>query len=519
MRRIGLPAHTLEGPRMRENLAPLLGQGRPCRSALVWSCHTDSQDLLGFLPRRCPAKRRHTQGDARHIRRLAHPVALAHPAPRFDRSGTDRHAHLSESSGRGGAQLMPQIGAKLLADGGGRHRVNARCALGDRGHPSPPGFEKLLAGQESARITLKPLDQGLTCRQAIQGAPPLGDHGAARGAARWRQLEDAVGPGDEAVDRHEAGLGAHGGRRHARQECVLELARGPATRRHQALEGRMGLGGALEHAGGGMGEIVKARAAQTVVLEQGGRFLESAAAVFEGGSGATHLGHEAFEPLGKRCSRPGISHRHAHTVDMAQSGSTTDEPMMMGLPGQHGEHLARAQPDAAIDQPDEAVGKGGLLQGHAPHGAGRIDAHDGAPDHPMDDRVRPRGFLDPERPCQQNQDARDGAKADAGLSKELQGAMDYVDLGAGGESVARCLECTPASLRRLEGLGELIALGLDAGLLSSFVALSLPALLGFGLPLLPAVLHCGQWAHDGSLRGHPDGPRPWRGADWTAEEP
>jgi hypothetical protein len=53
-----------------------------------------------------------------------------------------------------------------------------------------------LASQETARITLKPLDQGFTVRQAIEGVPQFGSHGAARGTARWRQLEDAVGPGD-----------------------------------------------------------------------------------------------------------------------------------------------------------------------------------------------------------------------------------------------------------------------------------------------------------------------------------
>jgi hypothetical protein len=114
---------------------------------------------------------------------------------------------------------------------------------------------------------------------------------------------------------------------------------------------------------------------------------------------------------------------------------------------------------------------------------------------------------DTERPCQQNQDARDGAKADAGLSKEWQGDMDHVDCGSGGESAPLCLKRTPAGLRRLEGLGELIALGRDAGLLSSLVAHDLPALLGCVFPLIPAVLHCGKLAHVVSLRGNPDGPR------------
>ena len=123
------------------------------------------------------------------------------------------------------------------------------------------------------------------------------------------------------MDIHEAGLGPHGGRHHARQERGREFPRGPATSRHKALEGRMGVIGALEHASGGMGDIVEARTAQPVVLKQGGRFLAIATAVFEVGSRATHLGDESFEPLGNRFPRPGIAHRYAHTVAMAQSGS------------------------------------------------------------------------------------------------------------------------------------------------------------------------------------------------------
>jgi len=71
----------------------------------------------------------------------------------------------------------------------------------------------------------------------------------------------------------------------------------------------------------------------------------------------------------------------------------------------------------------------------------------------------------------------------------------------------------------LEGLRELIALGLHTGLLSSLVTLRRAAPLGLLFPLLPAVFHCGKLAHDGSLRGSSDGPRPWKGAAWTAEEP
>ena len=196
---------------------------------------------------------------------------------------------------------------------------------------------------------------------------------------------------------------------------------------------------------------------------------------------------------------------------MMQRGCAGRTLMMMGIEGSHSKHLARTQANADIDHPDEAIGKGSLIEGHAPHGPGRVDADDRQPDHPMEDRLRTRCLADTERQCQQSQDARDRAKADAGLSKELQGHVDHIDLRAGGEAVEPRLELPHASLGRLEGLRDLISLGLDARLLSSLVAFPLAALLGLVFPLIPAVVHFGQLAHDASLRGNSNGTRPWRG--------
>ena len=97
--------------------------------------------------------------------------------------------------------------------------------------------------------------------------------------------------------------------------------------------------------------------------------------------------------------------------------------------------------------------------------------------------------------------------------------MDHLDLGSGGQPAQLGLKFAYTSLRRLEGLSELISLGLDALLLSSLVALPLAMLFGFFFPLIAAVCHFGQLAHDVSFRGHSDGLRPQRGADWTEEEP
>src|SRR4030095_1605973 len=130
---------------------------------------------------------------------------------------------------------------------------------------------------------------------------------------------------------HEAGLGAYGGRREARQEGWLECARDPATGRHKAFEGRMMLVGTLEHAGGGMGNIVKARAAQTVVLSHGDRFLEIAAAVLQRGGRAARGGDERAEQRGNAFPRPGIGHGHTATVHMMQRGCAGLTLMMMGI--------------------------------------------------------------------------------------------------------------------------------------------------------------------------------------------
>ena len=89
--------------------------------------------------------------------------------------------------------------------------------------------------------------------------------------------------------------------------------------------------GTLEHAGGGMGNVVKARAAQTVVLEHGDRFMEIAAAVFQIGGGAAHGGDEPPEQRGNPFPRPGIGHSHTDTVHMMQRGCAGLTLMMMGI--------------------------------------------------------------------------------------------------------------------------------------------------------------------------------------------
>src|SRR3989442_15480394 len=124
----------------------------------------------------------------------------------------------------------------------------------------------------------------------------------------------------------------------------------------------MRLVGALEHSRYGVRDIVDAWAAQSLLIEGGHGFVEIAASVFEVGGRATHLGAEAVEQVGNRVARPGIRYRDAETGDPVQREGARYELMVMGVYGQHSQHLARAQANTAIDQPDQAVAQGGLAQ-------------------------------------------------------------------------------------------------------------------------------------------------------------
>ena len=116
------PALTLPQPleclAPAENLATLLGQRGEVSGELVLPCHTDREDLVGFLPSRRPAEGWHAQGDASRILRVAHPMVFAHAKERFDEIGTDRHADMIEPKELGDFQLVHQIGVKLLAHKG-----------------------------------------------------------------------------------------------------------------------------------------------------------------------------------------------------------------------------------------------------------------------------------------------------------------------------------------------------------------------------------------------------------------
>ena len=175
---------------------------------------------------------------------------------------------------------------------------------------------------------------------------------------------------------HKARLGVHGGRRQTRQEGLLELARDATTGRQKTLEGRVVLVIAFEHAGDGMRDIVDARASQALFGQQVDGFVQVAATVFEGGRWAAQLGDEPLEERDNRVARPGSGHRDPQAVHVRPRGGAGEEMMGMGIDGQNDSYLARAQANAAIDHPDQAVAEGRLAQGQAPKQTSRLNADD-----------------------------------------------------------------------------------------------------------------------------------------------
>jgi hypothetical protein len=197
---------------------------------------------------------------------------------------------------------------------------------------------------------------------------------------------------------------------------------------------------------------------------------------------------------------------------MAQRGGAAEALRVMGVDGPNGSNLARAQAKAEIEPPDEAVAEGGLAQGEAPKGAGRVDADDRESDDPVDDGVRTRCGLDAEGHSQARQDAGDSTTANASDAKELERDGDHVTLGHGGESAPLGCKLTQAGLRLFEGWGGPVAFGSAARMRFALGTLSLAALRGLMFPWISPVVHCGELAHDG-CSGQRDGPRPSHGME------
>jgi hypothetical protein len=93
--------------------------------------------------------------------------------------------------------------------------------------------------------------------------------------------------------------------------------------------------------------------------------VQLAASVFEVRRRSAHLRDEPFEHLGNCFARPGICHRDRDAVGVRQRESPSKEVMVMGIKGSNGSYLARAQGDAEIDHPDQAVAEGSVGKGQA----------------------------------------------------------------------------------------------------------------------------------------------------------
>ncbi len=450
---------------------------------------------------------------------LAHPLWLGHPAKRCNALGGDRQADVIEPEGRGGLQLAGKRGSKLPAHRGGGHRVDQRLALGQSVVRAPWSFEHFLARKEPFSIGSQVRDEALARGELIEARAQPGSGRTGLGATDGREFEHAVGPGDETVPMQKASVGAHVGRHETRENGGRTCGRDAPTDRQEGLESRVRLVGTLASPRRRVCDVVDTRALQALFLQPGNGFLPRTATVFAVGSWATHRRHEALEHLGNRGARPGRCSTAPDAVDTLEREGPGSALMVMGLTGQDGPHVPRAQAHAASEHPDEAMGKGGLAEGEAPQGAGRWDAHDREPDHPMDDGGRAWCFLDAKHPREETQDARDGTKADVSDEKEWESPGDDVDLRHGGEALQLGLELTQAGLGRFEGCGDPVSLNLDARVLLALVALALASLLRLVFPLISTGLQCGQLAHhlgSGSLLW----PEAMEGsAGWTEEEP
>src|SRR5207302_9692774 len=91
--------------------------------------------------------------------------------------------------------------------------------------------------------------------------------------------------------------------------------------------------------------------------------------------------------------------------------------------------------------------------------------------------------------------------------------VDSVARGSGGAAAPPRLPRAQAGRRCWQGLRDLISLGLAARVLASLGTRARAALLGWMVPLIPAVLPGGKWAHPVSAAPR-DGPRPWQGGRW-----
>jgi len=368
------------------------------------------------------------------------------------------------------------------------------------------GFEHRLAVQQSDGIGSTLPEQRFPRGEGGKAGAPFCQGGARLGAAGWRELQHAIGPGDQAVPMHTSGFGAPRGGSEAREPRVGELARDAATRRHQGRALGVIVIAPLEHSGDGMGEIVNRGACQPLLLQEVDGCVQIACAVLEGRGGAAHDSDEAPEPLGEACTRPGRGHRHCETPPLLQARGRRREVRVRGVKRHDRHDLPGPQGEAAIDHPDQPRGKRRSAHRDPLEHPGCLEADHGASRSPMDHRLRAWRLLDAQGHSEEAEDARDGAQADASHQKQRKGEEDQVHLVGHGTSMALRLARTQTRLGLFAGVGGAVSLVCAPSQLLALVTIVIGSLYRLMFPWMAALFDVGSWAHD-ALAGQETPPR------------
>jgi len=273
---------------------------------------------------------------------LIHPVLLGHADKRFEGIGTDREADLVETQRGGGLELVLERARKVAAHRLRGDGVEKRLTRGQRVVREALGFEQLLARQKRHGLISKPLDQGVARGERVETGAPLRQGGVRLGTASGREVEQAIGPGDQTVHMHEARFGWNSEGREASQKRVVELARDAAARGHQGGACRGIWLASRAHMGHGVGDSVNGGTRKPRRIQPADGFVQLAARVFAVRRWATPGGDEALEQVRDAFTRPGRGHRHRETPHLPEAGSRLVEGLVMGVERQDGPDRAAA---------------------------------------------------------------------------------------------------------------------------------------------------------------------------------
>ena len=373
--------------------------------------------------------------------------------------------------------------------------MDQELALGESALGKPPGFENLFALEQGQDIGEKSLDETLALRQLVKACPELGEHGALCGAPGRGELEETLGPSDQAVQVHEPclGLGLRGDE--TCEDRLLELAGDTSASRHENFKHRVLAIAPFDEIGDKVGDIVYGETSMSSLPQQSRAFLKIGPTVLEVGRGIAHDRNDTLEKGGDRLASPGIGHRHGDTMHAPKAGSAGADFVVTGIESQDGQNLSGPESDAGVDHPDESIGGRCACQGRAVQLRGGLDAHQGEPGYPIDDGLRTRCVHDPKCSGEQGQNSGYSSKADMTHEKQLQGQRYDIHLVHDGWLADLGLKLAETGPGFLELLLELIALLRDPFALFSLAAQIFTTLHGLGLPSLQLTLLSVGFAH------------------------